>query len=192
VLLTQKSGRGKPVIGEGAFNPEDEGVLDPKELCEKGIGNYSPAYSFGTHVTEVEVDPDLGRVDVKRITVAHDCGVAINPMAVEGQLQGSVSMGQGYALTEQVVADSGLMLNPNMLDYKLPLSVDTPPIDIMLVETHDPFGPFGAKEAGEGPVSPTAPSIVNAIHQATGVWIKELPISPEKLIRRGKERQEEP
>ncbi len=188
VLLTQKAEGGRPVIGEGAFNPEQEGVLDAKELCEKGIGNYSPAYSFGTHVTEVEVDPASGRVDVKTVTVAHDCGVAINPMAVEGQLEGSVSMGHGYALTEQVLADNGLMLNPNMLEYKLPLSLDTPQIDIVLVETHDPYGPFGAKEAGEGPVSPTAPSIVNAIHQATGVWIKELPISPEKLIKVGVEK----
>ena len=183
VLLCQKSLGGRPVIGEGFYSPEAEGVLDSKLLCEQGVGNYSPAYSFGTHVSEVEVDPMSGEVQVKQVTVAHDCGVAINPMAVEGQLEGSVSMGHGYALTEEAVYKDGLMINPNFLDYKMPLSVDMAPIRVDLVGSHDPEGPFGAKEAGEGPVSPTAPSIVNAIHHATGVWIKELPVNSETLVK---------
>jgi 4-hydroxybenzoyl-CoA reductase subunit alpha len=189
VLICQKSLGGRPVIGEGFYNPEFEGVLDMKALCEQGVGNYSPAYSFGAHITEVEVDPMSGEVHTRKTTVAHDGGVAINPLAVEGQLEGSVSMGHGYALMEEMLTEEGLMLNPSFLEYKMPTSMDATPIEIDLVETHDPEGPFGAKEAGEGPVSPTAPSIVNAIHHATGVWIKELPVSPEKLLKliKGKE-----
>jgi len=177
------------VIGKRFYNPEFEGVLDMKALCEQGVGNYSPAYSFGTHVTEVEVDPKSGEVHARKTTVAHDGGVAINPMAVEGQLEGSVSMGHGYALMEEMLTEEGLMLNPSFLEYKMPTSMDATPIEIDLVETDDPEGPFGAKEAGEGPVSPTAPSIVNAIHHATGIWVKELPVTPEKLLKliKGKE-----
>lgn len=189
ILIAQQSQGGRPVIGEGFYNPEEEGILDPKTLCEQGIGNYSPAYSFGTHVAEVEVDGQSGEVHVRKVTVAHDCGVAINPMAVEGQLEGSVSMGHGYALTEEVASENGLMMNPGFLDYKMPLSVDLSPVEILLVESDDPVAPFGAKEAGEGPVSPTAPSIVNAIHHATGVWIKELPVTAEKLLKAMREKE---
>jgi 4-hydroxybenzoyl-CoA reductase subunit alpha len=183
VLICQKSLGGRPVIGEGFYNPEFEGVLDMKALCEHGVGNYSPAYSFGTQVAEVEVDAMSGKVHAKKITVAHDGGVAINPMAVEGQLEGSVSMGHGYALMEEMVTKEGLMLNPGFLEYRMPTSMDATPVEIDLVETDDPEGPFGAKEAGEGLVSPTAPSIVNAIHDATGVWIKELPVTPDKILK---------
>ena len=183
VLLCQKKLGGMPAIGEGFFNPEDEGVLDIKALTERGVGNYSPAYSFGTHVTEAEVDPDTGQVEIRKITNAHDCGTPINPMAVEGQLQGSIVMGHAYTLGEEVRLDEGLMLNPNFLEYSMPTSLDACPIEIKLVDVHDPAGPFGAKEAGEGPIAPTAPAIGNAIHHATGVWVTELPIDPEKLLQ---------
>jgi 4-hydroxybenzoyl-CoA reductase subunit alpha len=183
VLICQKSLGGRPVIGEGFYNPEFEGVLDMEALCEQGVGNYSPAYSFGTHVTEVDVDPLSGEVHPGKITVTHDGGVAINPMSVEGQLEGSVSMGHGYALMEEMLTKEGLMLNPSFLEYKIPTSMDATPIEIELVETDDPAGPFGAKEAGEGPVSPTAPSLINAIHHATGVWIREIPVKPETLLK---------
>ena len=182
VLICQKSLGGRPVIGEGFYNPEVEGVLDPQALCEQGVGNYSPAYSFGTHVSEVEVDRLSGEVSVRNVSVSHDGGVAINPMAVEGQLEGSVSMGHGYTLSEEMVSEKGLMLNPSFLEYKMPLSLDMAPVKIDLTNAFDPAGPFGAKEAGEGPISPTAPSIVNAVHHATGVWIKELPLTPEKVL----------
>lgn len=182
VILSQQSAGGKPIIGEGFFNPEEEGRLDIKALVEHGIGNYSPAYSFGAHISEVQVDPMTAEIQVNKTIVAHDCGVAINPMAVEGQLEGSLAMGHGYALTETVASQDGLMLNPNFLEYKIPTALDIGSAEILLVKSLDPKAPFGAKEAGEGPISPTAPSIVNAIHHATGVWIKELPISSEKLL----------
>ena len=184
VLLCQQALGGRPVIGEGCYNPEEEGVLDIKALCERGEGNYSPTYSFGAQVAEVEVDRQSGEVRVHKITAAHDCGRALNPMSVEGQLEGSVSMGLGYALTEEVITEDGLMMNPSFLDYKLLSSLDVPGMEVIPIESNDPVGPFGAKECGEGTVSPTAPAIVNAIHHATGVWIKELPITPEKLLRK--------
>jgi 4-hydroxybenzoyl-CoA reductase alpha subunit len=183
VLLCQQALGGKPVIGEGSYNPEEEGVLDIKALCERGEGNYSPTYSFGAQVAEVEVDRQSGEIRVQRVTAAHDCGRAINPMAVEGQLEGSVAMGLGYAFTEEVITEDGLMMNSSFLDYKLPLSVDVPVMESIPIESNDPMGPYGAKESGEGPISPTAPAIINAIHHATGVWIKELPVTPEKLLR---------
>ena len=93
-------------------------------------------------------------------------------------------MGLGYALTEEVITEDGLMMNPSFLDYKLLSSLDVPGMEVIPIESNDPVGPFGAKECGEGTVSPTAPAIVNAIHHATGVWIKELPITPEKLLRK--------
>jgi 4-hydroxybenzoyl-CoA reductase subunit alpha len=183
VVLCQQYLGGRPVIGEGFYNPEEEGKLDIQALCERGEGNYSPTYSFGAQVAEVEVDRQSGEVRVQKMTVAHDCGKAINPMAVEGQLEGSVAMGLGYSLTEEVKSEDGLMMNPSFLDYKVPLSLDVPPIEIIQVDSHDPVGPFGAKESGEGTASPTAPAIINAIHHATGVWLKELPVTPEKLLK---------
>lgn len=183
VILCQQSLGGSPLIGEGIYNPEEEGKLDIKALCERGEGNYSSTYSFGAQVAEVEVDRESGEVRVKKMTAAHDCGKALNPMSVEGQLEGSVAMGLGYSLTEEVKSEEGLMMNPSFLDYKLLLSLDVPPIEIIQVESYDPVGPFGAKESGEGTVSPTAPAVVNAIHHATGVWIKELPVTPERLLK---------
>jgi len=182
VILCQQSLGGKPAVGEGFYNPEEEGKLDIKALCERGEGNYSSTYSFGAQVAEVEVDLQTGEVKLRKMTVAHDCGRAINPMAVEGQLEGSVAMGLGYALMEEVQTEDGMMMNPSFLDYRLPLSVDTPPMEVLPIETDDPVGPFGAKEAGEGTVTPVAPAIINAIHHATGVWMKELPVTPEKLV----------
>ena len=183
VLLCQQSLGGRPVLGEGFFNPEEEGKLDMAALCERGEGNYASTYSFDSQIAEVEVDRETGKVKVRNFVTAHDCGVAINPMSVEGQLEGSVVMGMGYGLTERVESEGGLMMNPSFLDYKVPVSLDVPVIEIIPVETDDPEGPFGAKETGEGTVSPTAPSIINAIHHATGVWIKELPVTPEKLLK---------
>ncbi len=178
------------MFGEGFYNPEEEGKFDFEAFVERGKGDYSPAYSFGAQVAEVEVNRQSGEIHVRKITAAHDCGLALNPMAVEGQLEGSVSMGLGYSLTEEVKAENGLMMNPSFLDYGVPLSTDIPPVEILLVESHDPVGPFGAKECGEGTVSPTAPAIVNAIHDATGVWIKELPVTPEKLLKAMEEAKE--
>lgn len=142
----------------------------------------SPAYSFTAHVAEVAVDVESGRVDVKTIWVAHDCGKAICPTIVEGQMEGSAYMGAAEALLEEhVIGPDGLHYGPNLLDYKIPTSLDVPELVALLVESNDPEGPLGAKEAGEGPLHPSIPAIANAIYDAVGVRIDRLPFSPSRV-----------
>lgn len=142
----------------------------------------SPAYSFSAHVAEVSVDPETGRVRVEHVWAAHDAGRALNPMLVEGQIEGSVYMGLGEALFEEHdVHPDGLHRGPSLLDYRLPTSLDTPEISALVVETDDPEGPYGAKEAGEGPLHPIIPAIANAIHDAVGIRLDRLPFSPARV-----------
>jgi 4-hydroxybenzoyl-CoA reductase subunit alpha len=149
----------------------------------------SPAYSFTAHVAEVEVDVETGVVDVRKIWVAHDCGRALNPVLVEGQMEGSAYMGFGEALMEEHVfkdADhgrAGLHNAPSLLDYRLPTSLDTPDLEALIVESLDPEGPYGAKEAGEGPLHPSIPAIANAIYDAVGVRMDRLPFTAPNVWR---------
>lgn len=161
----------------------------------------SPAYSFTAHVAEVEVDAETGFVEVKSIWVAHDCGRALNPAIVEGQMEGSAYMGFAEALMEQHIfkdADhgrAGLHNAPSLLDYRIPTSLDTPELRSLIVESIDPEGPYGAKEAGEGPLHPSIPAIANAIYDAVGVRMDSLPFSPPRMWRALQEkaaRQQEP
>ena len=143
----------------------------------------SPAYSFTAHVAEVEVDVETGRVEAKTIWVAHDCGKAICPTIVEGQMEGSAYMGAAEALLEEhVIGPDGLHMGPNLLDYRIPTSLDVPELIALLVESNDPEGPHGAKEAGEGPLHPSIPAIANAIYDAVGVRIDRLPFSPSRVL----------
>jgi len=139
-------------------------------------------YSFAAQVVEVDVDEATGSVKVLRVWVAHDCGRAINPLAVEGQVQGSVWMGMGQALCEETRYHEGLPLAANFLDYRVPTIVESPPIETFIVEAPDPHGPFGAKEAGEGSLSGFLPALTNAIADATGLRLTELPASPDRLL----------
>lgn len=161
----------------------------------KGAGaGLSPSYSFGSCVAEVQVDVETGHVSLLNIWGAHDCGKAINPLAVEGQLEGSWHMGIGQALSEEMRYYKGLLLNNNFLDYKIPTTLDTPAIHTNIIETNDPEGPFGAKECGEGALHPVIPAIANAIYDAVGVRVTRLPIKSEHvlaLIRQKKELKEE-
>jgi 4-hydroxybenzoyl-CoA reductase subunit alpha len=158
----------------------------------------SPAYSFTAHVAEVEVDPDTGFVEVKTIWVAHDCGRALNPMLVEGQMEGSAYMGFAEALMEaQIYKDAdhgraGLHNAPSLLDYRIPTSLDTPELRSLVVESIDPEGPYGAKEAGEGPLHPSIPAIANAIYDAVGVRMDALPFSPPRVWRALQEKAARP
>ena len=150
----------------------------------------SPAYSFTAHIAEVSVDVETGIVRVERIWVAHDAGKALNPIIVEGQMEGSAYMGFAEALFEtHVFRESGLHAGPSLLDYRLPTSLDTPELHSLIVESIDPEGPYGAKEAGEGPLHPSIPAIANAIHDAVGVRIDTLPFSPAKVLRAMRERE---
>ncbi len=169
VAFVQKSQRGEPLVARGAYTPRGKGLV-------------SPAFSFGAQVAEVTVDTDTGQVQVEKMWTAHDCGTVLNPMAVEGQLEGSVQMGLGYALSEQFVMDGGKTLNTTFLDYKIPNAADMPPGESVCIDTYEPEGPMGAKEAGEGLVSPTAPAIAEAVFHATGYRCQDLPITPEKVL----------
>jgi 4-hydroxybenzoyl-CoA reductase alpha subunit len=150
----------------------------------------SPAYSFTAHVAEVECDPETGFIDVKKIWVAHDCGRALNPVTVEGQMEGSAYMGFAEALFEEQVFKpataahgAGLHHGPSLLDYRIPTSLDTPELESLIVESVDPEGPYGAKEAGEGPLHPSVPAIANAIYDALGIRCDRLPFSPPHVLR---------
>ena len=139
-------------------------------------------FSYSAQVVEVSVDEDTGVVTVERVWVAHDCGFAINPLAVEGQVQGAVWMGMGQALSEETQYHEGLHLRASMLDYRVPTIVESPPIEVKLIESRDPLGPFGAKEASEGSLHGFAPALTNAICDAIGVRLTELPASPDRVL----------
>jgi 4-hydroxybenzoyl-CoA reductase alpha subunit len=177
IAAAQRAKKGVPVIGKGVFDPPH--VMNPGKL----LGDLSPAYSFGAYIAEVEVDTKTGKIKLNDLVCAHDCGTAINPMRVEGQLEGSVHMGIGYTLSEELLQRNGLNLNPSFLDYKIPTALDMPAIKSALEPDIDPVGPFGAKEAGEGPIVPVPGAIANAIYDAVGVRITELPITPEKILK---------
>jgi 4-hydroxybenzoyl-CoA reductase alpha subunit len=145
----------------------------------------SPAYSFTAHVADVEVDPETGVVEVKDIWVAHDCGRALSKLIVEGQMEGSAYMGFGEAIMERHAVDPkhrGVHIGPSLLDYRMPTFLDTPDLHALIVEAPDEQGPYGAKEAGEGPLHPSIPAIANAIYDAVGVRIDSLPFSPPKVL----------
>lgn len=139
-------------------------------------------FSYAAQVVEVSVDEDTGEVKVEHVWVAHDCGFAINPLAVEGQVQGAVWMGMGQALSEETQYHEGLAMRANLLDYRFPTIAESPPIEVHLVESLDPLGPFGAKEASEGALHGFPPALTNAICDAIGIRLAELPATPDRLL----------
>jgi CO/xanthine dehydrogenase Mo-binding subunit len=147
-----------------------------------GVGP-SPAYSFTCACAEVQVDLDTGVLEVTRVTVAHDLGRALNPVICEGQIEGGVYMGFAEATVEEQVFRKGLHKQPSLLEYKIPTSLDVPDIEAMIVESIDPEGPFGAKEVGQGPLSPVIPAIVNAVYDAVGIRIDSTPVTADKILR---------
>ncbi len=166
------------LVAAGSYTP-------PRRAARyKGAGvGPTPAYSYSACAVEVRVDPETGEVRVERVWIAHDGGTAINPLLVEGQVEGSVYMALGEALMEEsAFRPHGLHKIPSMLEYKSPTTLETPEITTFLVETRDPEGPFGAKEAGQGPLLPVIPAVANAVYDAVGVRIDEVPITPEKVL----------
>jgi xanthine dehydrogenase molybdenum-binding subunit len=155
----------------------------PTQMLDREMkGNFSAAYTYGVHGVEVEVDKETGQIKILKMVIAMDVGRAINPMAVEGQLEGGGAMGLGYSLMEELHLEKGKVLNGNFLDYKIMTFPDMPPIESVIVETYDEKGPFGAKGIGEPPLVGSAPAIANAVWDALGVRIRELPITPEKIV----------
>lgn len=166
---------GRSIMGRGFFNsPRPSGSL---------------AYSFGAQVAEVEVDPESGAVRVLKVTAAHDLGRALNPLAVEGQLDGQVFSGMSQVLYEECRMDGGQILNPSRLEYKLPRTYELPAVEYILVETVDPYGPFGAKEVGEGPIVVTMAAVANAVANAVGETLPRIPMTPWRLLRVIRHRQ---
>jgi CO/xanthine dehydrogenase Mo-binding subunit len=155
----------------------------PANYKGSGVGP-TPAYTFTTAIVQLDCDPETGEIKIEKIWIAHDCGRAFNPLLVEGQTEGSVYMALGEALMEeQVFRKNGLHKIPSILEYKSPTTLETPEIETMLVETNDPEGPYGAKEAGQGPLLPVVPAVANALYDAVGVRIDEIPITPDKVLR---------
>ncbi|NIS59705.1 MAG: molybdopterin-dependent oxidoreductase, partial [Proteobacteria bacterium] len=176
-----------PIVGRGSWMAP---AAEPTTLLKED-GNFSPSYSFMTQAAEVAVDIQTGKIKVLKMVAAHDCGKAINPMLVEGQLEGSVVGGMGQALYEEVVTERGQVMNPSFLDYGFPTTMEMPEIEAIEVETDDPLGPFGAKEAGEGTQISPAPAILNAIYDAIGIDFTELPVTPEKILKALEEKMSE-
>jgi len=178
-----------PVVGVGSYSPPPNLGGDFKG----GAVGTSPAYSFSTVVAEVTVDLETGFVTVDRVTDFSDAGTVINPLTFHGQVEGAVVMGLGETLLEDtVIGPGGALTNPNLHDYLIPTIRDTPDIRSVAVESYEPHGPFGAKEIGEGSLVPVLGAIANAVYDACGVRVTELPISPEKILaglRRNRELQ---
>ncbi len=166
------------VTGNYSTIPESYGG---KKYRGAAIGG-TMGYSYSAQVVEVSVDQETGVVTVDKVWVAHDCGKALNRLAVEGQVQGSVWMGMGQAMSEEAAYHGGLMLTANMLDYRVPTIPDSPPIEVGIVESNDPHGPFGAKEAGEGSLAAFLPALTNAIADAAGLRFNDLPVTPDRVF----------
>jgi xanthine dehydrogenase molybdenum-binding subunit len=179
------SPQGTMIMGEYFYDPLND------NLDREFKGNMSMAYAYGAHGVEVEVDPETGKVKILNYVAAHDVGRAINPLLLEGQVYGGITMGAGYALSEQLILHKGEVMNPNFRDYKMLTAKDRVPIKAIVVETDDPAGPFGAKGIGEPGCVPTAPAIANAVFDAVGVRIKDLPITPEKIVAALKQKKQE-
>ena len=174
------------IVGTGKYKPPKLGG----SYKGAAVGT-SPAYGCSAQIVEVSVDLETGQITVDGMTDAHDCGLAINKMSVEGQMQGSLSMGLGECLFEEVKFDSrGRIINPSLGEYKIPTALDMPKIKSIIVESNEPNGPYGAKEVGEGAIMPTIPAILNAIYDATGVRVNELPVTSERLFMAMKKKAE--
>ncbi len=189
--------RSRPAVQVPYMRVLHEAIADRGALVAKGCyrsppmgGSFkgaaaglAPAYSFSAYVAHVRVEPQSGFVHCDKVWAAHDCGKALNPLAVEGQIEGSIHMGLGQVLSEGMRYHKGQLLNPSLLDYKIPTPFEMPDVEVFIVESDDPEGPFGAKEAGEGPLLPILPAVGNAIFDAVGVRVFDLPITPDRLLK---------
>jgi len=170
------TGESKTVMAEVFYDP-------PTQMLDREFkGNYSMTYAFGTTGAEVEVDRATGQVKILNLVAAHDVGQSINPALIKGQIYGAAYTGVGYALTEEIKVQKGKVMNPNFRDYQILTARDRIPVEAVLVEKGDEDGPYGAKGIGEPGLVPTAPAIANAIYDAIGIRIKELPITPERVL----------
>lgn len=171
--------KGGPILGRGSYLQDDLTPLD--SLTGQGAKPVD-YWKYSACACELAADPETGQIDILRLVAAADAGFAINPLAVEGQIQGAAGMGLGGALMEEMAFEGGRLLNPSFMDYHLPTALDVPRIEPVIVEVNHPDGPFGAKGMGEAPTPVVAPAIANALSKALGVRIKNVPITPEKVF----------
>ncbi len=176
---------GMVIIGRG-YSQYGIDVLD----FDRGYGNCGTSYSFTSQLSEVDVDLETGKTKATNFLIAHDCGRPINPLTVTSQTQGGAVQAMGQAIYEEFKMDQGHTINSNLCDYKMPLAPDVPEIEVAHIITEDPLRPYGAKEASEGSTVSSPPSVVSAIHHATGVWFKTLPVTPEKIVMALKAKKE--
>jgi len=179
------TGESKVVVAEAFYDP-------PTEMLDREMkGNLSLTYAFGTTGVELEVDEETGKVKILNLFAAHDVGKAINPTLVKGQIYGAAYIGAGYALTEEIKLEKGRVMNPNFRDYKMLTAKDVVPVEPIVIEPGDKDGPYGAKGIGEPGLVPTAPAIANAVYDAIGIRIRDLPITPEKVLAALKEKKQQ-
>jgi len=181
------------LVGLGNFSPPRRkgiDIISGNRVQGANIG-HSPTFGFSSQVHEVDVDLETGRIYVKKVTEAGDCGTPVNPMSVDGQVEGSILFNLGGCLYEDMKLDpkTGRMLNPNFHDYKTPTTMEMPEMDTNIVDSYDHTAPYGVKETGEGAVQPTFPAITNAIYDAIGVRFYKLPITPEMVLNALKEKK---
>ena len=173
------------LVDEGTITAKGTFTCPPEAQGGKhkgGAVGSTMGFSYAAQVCEVSVDEDTGEISVDKIWVALDCGRAINPLAVEGQIEGSVWMGLGQAMSEETRYLDGLPAHASMLEYRVATSAESPPIEVHIVESVDPNGPFGAKEASEGALASAPPALVNAIANAVGIELDELPVTPDRVV----------
>ena len=174
--------KGLPLSGRGRFADDIPRDMDPAT----GYGDTFPVYSYSCTVATVKVNPMTGDITVLKLVAANDLGQVINRLGAEGQVEGALLQGLGYAHLEEVVLREGKVLNGNFLDYKLPTSLDGCPFELIMVESNEATGPYGAKGVGEAALVPVAPAIANAIYDAVGVRFNDLPFKKERIYGRVK------
>src|SRR5438045_3754530 len=181
--LADRVRAGERVGAGGVLTHEDsytDTIMEPPGSSK--TPNFSASYTFAAHAVEVEVDRATGHIKILDYVAAHDIGKAINPMMVEGQIIGGVAMGLGAVLGEELIYENGRPVNPSYLNYALPRAADVPRVRPILIEDPDPNGPYGAKSIGELAVIPAAPAVANAIYDAVGIRLRELPFTPDKVL----------
>ncbi len=182
------------LIDSGTINVKGAWSTPPETHGGKFRGaavGSTAGFSYAAQVMEVEVDEETGQIKVEKIWVAHDCGRAINPLAVEGQVQGAVWMGLGQALSEETQYVQGLPVRSNLIDYRVPTIAESPPIEVILIESMDPLGPFGAKEASEGGQPGVPGALVSAVHDAVGLRLPVIPLTPDRMLEALQARERE-
>jgi CO/xanthine dehydrogenase Mo-binding subunit len=179
-IVREAFGRGKPIMGIGAFMPK---ISFTREWVKNPFGQMAGTYSYGCSVAEVEVDPETGKITIPRFYTAHDCGKALNPNSVEGQMEGSTAQAGVALLMEENLWDGGFLLNPDLLEYKMPLACDIPRIETAIVESIDPEGPFGAKEGGLTVRMNAYSAVACATLKACGIPFTSMPLTPDRVLQ---------